>query len=104
MSNADWMNKDFYKVLGVPKEASADDIKKAYRKLARKNHPDAHPDDPKADERFKEISEAYQVLSDPATRKRYDTFGADFRQVPEDVDPATWARARAGAEIGRAHV
>jgi molecular chaperone DnaJ len=83
VSNADWMNKDFYKVLGVPKEASADDIKKAYRKLARKNHPDAHPDDPKADERFKEISEAYAVVGDPARRKEYDEqrslFGNGFR-------------------------
>jgi molecular chaperone DnaJ len=83
MSNADWVNKDFYQVLGVSKEASADEIKKAYRKLARKNHPDAHPDDVKANERFKEISEAYAVVGDPKRRKEYDEqrslFGNGFR-------------------------
>jgi molecular chaperone DnaJ len=83
MSNADWMNKDFYQVLGVSKEASADEIKKAYRKLARKNHPDAHPDDPTANDRFKEISEAYAVVGDPKRRKEYDEqrslFGNGFR-------------------------
>ncbi len=70
--SADWVDKDFYKVLGVSKDATADEIKKSYRKLARANHPDAHPDDPKADNRFKEISEAHSVLSDPAKRKEYD--------------------------------
>jgi molecular chaperone DnaJ len=85
MSPADWVTKDFYKTLGVSKEASADDIKKAYRKLARANHPDSHPEDKRAEERFKEISEAYAVLSDPDKRKEYDEqrslFGAGgFRQ------------------------
>jgi molecular chaperone DnaJ len=64
--------KDYYDVLGVPEGATADDIKKAYRKLAKKHHPDANPDDPGAAERFKEISEAYRVLSDADQRKRYD--------------------------------
>ncbi|MGH3472537.1 MAG: DnaJ domain-containing protein, partial [Nocardioidaceae bacterium] len=72
MSPADWVTKDFYKVLGVSKDASADDIKKAYRKLARANHPDSNKGDPKAEERFKEISEAYSVLSSPEKRKEYD--------------------------------
>jgi len=66
------MTKDFYKVLGVPKNASADDIKKAYRKLARQNHPDSRPGDRQAEERFKAISEAYAVLSVPEKRKEYD--------------------------------
>jgi molecular chaperone DnaJ len=65
--------KDFYQVLGVAEAASADDIKKAYRKLAKKYHPDANPNDPQAAERFKEIGEAYAVLSDDTKRKQYDT-------------------------------
>ena len=64
MSPADWATKDFYQVLGVSKDASEAEIKKAYRKLARANHPDSNPGDAKAEERFKSISEAYSVLSD----------------------------------------
>ncbi|MFD8559203.1 DnaJ C-terminal domain-containing protein [Streptosporangium canum] len=86
---------DFYDSLGVSRDAGQDEIQSAYRKLARTYHPDVNKD-PGAEDRFKEISEAYSVLSDPATRRRYDAFGPDFRQVPEDVDPDTWARARAG--------
>ncbi len=83
MSTRDYLEKDYYKVLGVPKDASAGDIKKAYRKLARKFHPDANKGDAAAEERFKEISEAYDVLSDAKRRKEYDEarqlFGAGFR-------------------------
>jgi len=64
--------KDFYEILGVPESASQDAIKKAYRKLAKEYHPDANPDDPQAAERFKEIGEAYSVLSDPEKREQYD--------------------------------
>lgn len=78
MSPADWATKDFYKVLGVSKEASSDDIKKAYRKLARANHPDANPGDTVAEERFKSISEAYSVLADADKRKEYDEERALF--------------------------
>ncbi|MDQ1735637.1 MAG: curved DNA-binding protein, partial [Pseudonocardiales bacterium] len=85
--------RDFYEILGVSRSASQDEIQRAYRKLARQYHPDVNKD-PEAEERFKEISEAYDVLSDPDTRKRYDAFGADFRKVPEGVDPQTWRRAR----------
>lgn len=72
MSQREWIEKDFYKDLGVSSSASADDIKKAYRKLARDLHPDANPGDNKAEERFKTVSEAHSVLSDPAKRKEYD--------------------------------
>src|SRR4051794_22225190 len=76
MTNADWANKDFYKVLGIAKDASAADIKKAYRKLARENHPDSHPGNKAAEERFKAIAEAYDVVGDPEKRKEYDDLRA----------------------------
>lgn len=72
MASQDWMTKDFYAVLGVSKDADAAAIKKAYRTLAKKYHPDRNPDDTAAAERFKEIGEAYAVLSDEAERKQYD--------------------------------
>ncbi|WP_433800689.1 DnaJ C-terminal domain-containing protein [Actinomycetospora sp. CA-084318] len=72
MSNRDWLEKDFYRELGVAKDASADEIKKAYRKIARENHPDAKPGDTRAEAKFKAAGEAYGVLSDAAKRKEYD--------------------------------
>jgi molecular chaperone DnaJ len=72
VSTKDFLEKDYYKTLGVSKNAKADEIKKSYRKLARKYHPDANKGDPKAEERFKEISEAYNTLSDEKRRKEYD--------------------------------
>ncbi|HEX8752302.1 MAG TPA: DnaJ domain-containing protein, partial [Solirubrobacterales bacterium] len=70
------MADELYKTLGVSKKASDEEIKKAYRKLARKYHPDRNPDDPQAEEKFKEISAAYDVLGDPEKRKEYDAGGA----------------------------
>jgi curved DNA-binding protein len=91
--------RDFYETLGVARDAKPEDIQRAYRKLARTYHPDINKD-PAAEERFKEISEAYDVLSDPQTRRRYDAFGEDFRRVPPDVDPETWNRQRAARASG----
>jgi curved DNA-binding protein len=73
--------KDYYAVLGVSRTAGADDIKQAFRKLARKYHPDVNPDDKSAEAKFKEVSEAYEVLSDPDKRKKYDQFGQYWQQA-----------------------
>ena len=86
--------RDFYEILGVSRTATQDEIQRAYRKLARAHHPDVNRD-PGAEDRFKDISEAYDVLSDPETRRRYDAFGPDFRRIPDGVDPDTWDRAAA---------
>lgn len=88
MSEQEWIDRDFYADLGVSKQASADDVKRAYRKLARKNHPDANPGDSKAEDTFKRVSEAYSVLSDPEKRRQYD----QVRQLA-----GNGARGRAGA-------
>jgi molecular chaperone DnaJ len=86
--------RDYYEVLGVNKDASEDDVKKAYRKLAMKHHPDRNPDNPKAEERFKEAKEAYEILSDARKRGAYDQFGH------AGVDPSAGAGAGAGAGFG----
>src|SRR3989442_4248941 len=71
--------KDYYATLGVSKTASEKEVKQAFRKLARKHHPDVNPSDKSAESKFKEINEAYEVLGDPAKRKKYDELGANWR-------------------------
>ena len=99
--------KDYYGILGVKKTASAEDVRKAFRKLARKYHPDVNPGDKKAEEKFKEISEANDVLSDPKKRKLYDEFGEDglrerFRPLlARDVRRAHEASGRGGGREGQ---
>ena len=90
-------DKDYYGVLGVKKSASTDDIRKAFRKLARKYHPDVNPGDKGAEEKFKTLSEANDVLSDPKKRKIYDQLGF----YSDNIDPATAdAYARGGGQPG----
>jgi len=90
--------RDYYKILGVDKKASQDEIKKAYRKLAVKYHPDKNPNNDVAEDKFKEISEAHEVLSDPEKRKQYDELGANWKQYQNaGFDPA---RGRSGSRAG----
>lgn len=97
-------DKDLYRILGVEREASADDIKKAYRKLARELHPDRNPDDKHAEERFKEVSAAFAVLGDAEKRKAYDEFGPDGLREGFDADAARnyrrWAEQAGGMRGG----
>jgi curved DNA-binding protein len=93
--------KDYYKLLGVERSASEKEIKQAYRRLARKHHPDVNPGDKAAEEKFKEISEAYEVLSDKEKRTKYDQYGQYWRQAgqPGAGPPPGWAGDFGGADF-----
>ncbi len=93
--------KDYYKILGVSREASDVDIKKAFRKLAREFHPDVAKDKKRAEERFKEINEAYEVLGDAPKRKKYDELGANWASGAEFRPPPGWGRENAGGFRGQ---
>ena len=99
--------RDYYQTLGLGKNAGQDEIKKAYRKLARKYHPDMNPDDTTAEEKFKELNEAYEVLSDPTKREKYDRFGSQWQQYergggrPEDFDWSQWTTRPGGQSYTR---
>lgn len=99
--------KDYYKTLGVDKNASQDEIKKAYRKLARQYHPDANQGDKAAEDRFKEVNEAYEVLSDPQKREKYNQFGAEWEQYermggqPGGFNWSQWASQPGGGTYTR---
>jgi len=97
--------KDYYKILGVEKDASAKEIKQSFRRLARQHHPDVNPDDPQAEERFKAINEAYEVLSDPEKRSKYDQLGQDWQRYrqqggrPGDYDWSRWGTGQPGQGV-----
>ncbi|TDX01292.1 DnaJ C-terminal domain-containing protein [Dinghuibacter silviterrae] len=93
---------DYYKILGVDKTASQEDIKKAYRKLARKNHPDLNPNDKEANKRFQQINEANEVLSDPEKRKKYDQYGKDWVHADAYEEAARQRGGRPGGFNGGA--
>jgi curved DNA-binding protein len=86
--------KDYYKVLGVPRDATEDQVRKAFRKLAREFHPDVAKDKARAEEKFKEINEAYEVLGDPEKRKKYDTLGANWNRPEGGGPPPGFNRGR----------
>lgn len=100
--------KDYYKILGVPKDAAEKDIKAAYRKLARKLHPDVNPNDKNAEQQFKEVNEAYEVLSDAEKRKKYDTLGANWKEYEQyqragGAEPFTWGDSGSVRSSGRTY-
>lgn len=97
--------KDYYDILGVERDAPAKEIKQSFRRLARQHHPDVNPDDPDAEERFKDINEAYEVLSDPEKRKKYDQLGKDWQHwqrrggSPSDFDWGRWTTGQPGQGV-----
>src|SRR6267378_36476 len=99
--------KDYYATLGIPRSASEEDIKKAFRRLARQYHPDVAKDKKVAEEKFKEINEAYEVLSEPEKRRKYDQLGAGWKESAGFEPPPGWQERRGrrarGAESAGFH-
>src|SRR5438093_2682442 len=91
--------RDYYEILGVPRNAKEEDIKKAYRKLARKYHPDLNPNNKNSEEKFKEIQEAYEVHGNADKRKKYDQLGANWRNGAEFTPPPDWGGFQGGINI-----
>jgi DnaJ-class molecular chaperone len=91
--------RDYYEILGVPRNAKEEDIKKTYRKLARKYHPDLNPNNKQSEEKFKEIQEAYEVLGDPEKRKKYDQLGANWKNGAEFTPPPNWGEFQGGIDF-----
>ncbi|MFM8414237.1 MAG: DnaJ C-terminal domain-containing protein [Planctomycetota bacterium] len=94
------MAEDYYETLGVPRTASAEDIRKAYRELARKYHPDLHPDDAAAKEKFKKVQNAFDVLNDPSKREMYDRYGSSFEGVGAGGPQGGWGGGPFGGGAG----
>ena len=94
--------KDYYNILGVKRNANDKEIKQAFRKLARKHHPDVNPGDKSAESKFKEINNAYEVLSDPEKRKKYDRFGENWQHAEQFAGQPGAPHGFPGQEIGRA--
>jgi molecular chaperone DnaJ len=96
------MAKDYYKIMGVQRDASQDEVRKAYRKLARKWHPDINPGNKEAEQKFKEISEAYDVIGDEKKRKLYDEFGEEGLRAGFDAEKARqyreWSSSQRAAQ------
>src|ERR1043166_6396095 len=92
--------KDYYETLGVPRTASEAEIKKAFRKLAREYHPDVAKNKKQAEEKFKEMNEAYEVLGDPAKRKKYDQLGPNWKSCSEFRPPPGWESFSGGSSYG----
>jgi curved DNA-binding protein len=92
--------QDYYEILGVPRTATEDEIKKAFRKLARKHHPDVNPGDKSAEEQFKKINEAYEVLSDKEKRQKYDRFGQNWKTGEQFTPPPGWNPQQGGGGGG----
>src|SRR5438874_6483609 len=96
--------RDYYESLGVPRSAKEAEIKKAYRRLARKYHPDLNPHNKQAEEKFKEIQEAYEVLSDTEKRRKYDQLGANWKNGADFTPPPNWGGAGGGGFQGTINI